>query len=343
MNETVCAVAGGPPSLPGRLLPGVIALFALLFSPLCASAVDVPGAGGVVLNGETIGAEEIWQEYSYQNSLRKFIHNRPDDRVDEKLLGTVIEQKVRKHLLLQEARRLGYVLEEKDRAEVRRAQVEGWKGEANFRNALAMMGVEEGFILNRGGETRLINRMLDAESKAGKGITRKMLLEHYGENPGRFLSEKLSPLRYIFFPWEAGNPRNAYTLIAREAETLRNEGKSYASLPERYSKHESAAGGGIVPGRAKGETGLPLQPAEGGLKECRISSYKTDEQGMHVYLQDCRQPPPFGEVEGKVREDLVAARRAEFLSDLGTRLRDKASIAYLPLEGPPPLKGGQGH
>ena len=338
MVKMKTAPSGAAPALSRPFRPMLLLLGAvLLVPPAAAAAVDVPGAGGVVLNGEKIGVDQVWDEYSYQNSVRRFVHSRAVDAVDENLLSSVIEQQIRKRLLLHEAGRLGFTLEKGDAEKVRQKQVESWKGEQNFQNALRMIGVEERFILNRSEETLLIRRMLGAASKSEEGITEEVLLEHYRANPGRYLAGELPPLRYIFIPREVNSKQDGYRLVRLDIDALRQEGKIYAPLAARYSKHESAAAGGIT------APGSRPPSSAGGVKECRLSPKRVDSTGVHLYFRDCRQPLPFADVQEKVREDLLAERRKEYGNELIERLRGEAEVIYLPLEGPPPLGENAGH
>jgi hypothetical protein len=312
----------------------------ILFPRLSAAGLEVQGSGGVAINGEQVAKEKIWQEYHFQNSARSMIHGRDAEVVDEKLLRAVIRQVTRKELLLQEARRLGYALTPEDRVTVRQRLVEQWKGEANFRTALPMLGTTEEFLLDRAGKTLVIKRMATGESKAKEGITGNELREHYRQYPARYMPEKLPPLRYIFVPAEEAPARSTYTTIAREGASLSAGGESFASMVRRYSKHESAARGGVVPEREAGEVGLPHQPAKGKLKPCRISPFLADSTGLSVYLRDCRVPIPFAEVREKVRADLIGTRRTQYLQDLGSRLEGQSDIRYMTLSGDIPSPAG---
>lgn len=316
----------------------------LMLSPRLSSAgLDIPGSGGITVNGEQVTEMRVWQEYHYQNSVRSIIHSRDDERVDERILRSVIGQVVRKQLMLQEARRLDYTPMPGDMAEVRRIQVEQWKGERNFQSALMMLGVTEEFLLNRAAETLLIKKMAAGESKAEEGITESTLREHYRQTLGLYLPEEDPPLRYLFVPAEEAPPRAMYTRIAREAEPLSAGGAaSFAALVQSYSRHASASQGGIVPEIGPGEVGLPRQPIRGKLKECRITPYLFDTTGLHVYLRDCRGPVPFPEVREGVRRDLIDTRRSQYLRDLVVRLEGQADIRYMSLTGAIPAKPGEG-
>lgn len=331
----------------GFLRPGpvpaaaVLGLILLTAASGLQAATSVPGAGGAVVNGEKLAAETVWQEYSYQNVIRNFIHTKPDGGIDEGLLQSVIRQVVRKELLLQEARRRGYSLDEDAGAAIRQQEVERWRSEENFVQVLAMMGVAEEFILNRAAGRMLVEKMIAADSEADKSVAEKDVRSHYDSNLGRYLSRDEPPLRYLFVSRETGHPFVMYGKIAREADALRTKGDTFAAVVEAYSEHATASAGGIVPEIEKTGTGLPLQPVT--LKECRFSSFRPHETGLHMFLRDCRQPLPYAEVREQVRQDLIAARRSRYLHNLTEDLESRAAVELLPLQGEPPVRTGSGH
>jgi len=327
------------------LKPALAALLtAVLLAPPrpAAGAVDVPGAGGVRVNGTLISQERIWAEYNFQIGVRSFIHAKAHDEVDTDLLRSVIKQAANRELLDQESRRLGYGLSEEERAGVYRTQVESWKGEARFKTAAVMMGVSEEFLLRRGESSLRREKLARGETGGQAEGSEEELRGHYEANVGSYLPEQPPPMRYIFVPAGAGKSlRSIAGEIIREADALRRSEKGYISVVERYSRHESAARGGVVPEKPRGGEGLPLQPSK--LKECRLFA-REDGEGLHVYLRDCRRPLSFDEARSRVVEDIRRERTAIFLRDTLSRLRKEGEMIYLPLSGePPPRPGTGGH
>ncbi len=325
--------------------PALAALCTALFLALpcpAAGEIDVSGAGGVKVNGALISQERIWAEYHFQITLSSFMHAKNRDKIDEKVLRSIVGKAVNRELLEQEARRLGYGLTEEDHAEVRRNQVDGWKGEGNFETAVKMMGVSEDFLLRRRESSFLRGKLARGEVGNLAAASEEELRAHYDANLGSYLPEEPAPLRYLFVPAVEGRSlQGIANEILREADALRRGGKDYASVVERHSRHESASRGGVVPEVSDGGERLPQQPAK--LNDCRVKT-RSDGEGLHIYLRDCRHPLPFEEVRSRVTDDLRRERERAFLRDTLSRLQKEGEIIYLPLSGePPPPPGSGGH
>ena len=325
----------------GRIAAAVVfALGSAFAAPTAPAGAAVPGSGGVVIDGVLLPAERIWNEYRYQFSVRSMIHAKPAGVVDERVLERVVKQVVSAELLAREAARRQIVLSEADRAALREQEVKRWGTEANFRTACTLLNVEEPFLLARAARNSLVERMVARDSGAEKGITEATLRDWHRDNPGRYLPATAPPLRYAFVPAAAGNLAEIFAKIAGEADALRTANKSFAPVVESWSRHESAARGGIVPERGGTAPPLPFQPHEGKPAECRFTNLDTDTAGLHVYFRDCREPQPFEQVRERVQVDLVQDRRTQWLRALSEKLNKSARLEYR--VGPPPPAPAKG-
>jgi len=321
-----------------------LALGAALCAPAATAGAEVPGSGGVVIDGKLLPPERIWDEYRYQYCVKTMIHARPSDVVDEQVLERVVQQVVNAELLVREAARRGFALSEADRAALRAAEVKRWGTEANLRTACVLLKVDEPFLLARAARNGVVERMVEKESGAEQGITEAALRDWHRDNPGRYLPSAPPPPRYLFVPVSAGNLAEIYAKIATEADALRTANKSFASVVAAWSQHESAARGGVVPETGGGGPPLPFQPPAGQPQECRFTNIRTDPAGLHLYFRDCRQPLPYEQVRERVRTDLIQDRRGQWLKALSEKLRTTARLEYR--VGPPtpaPAGGGGSH
>ena len=305
-------------------------------------AINVPGAGGVRVNGEYAPARAIWDEYYAQIALKNFIHAGGPVKIDAALVALVVGQIVNRMLVDQEAARRGYVLTPEDEAAIRSQEQARWGGEENYRNALRMLTVTEEHQLVKARSAALRRKLIDGDAGATCAPDPETVRRYYDEHPDQFIATGKPPLRYLCVARVPGDyPLEKYGQILKEAEVLRKQGKSYADLVARHSTHPGAAGGGIVDESAAEK--LPFQPKA--LKTCRSSEYACDDSGLHVYLRDCSLPMPFEEAREKVRERVVRQHEDDFLKALVERLRAAARIEYEPLKGeiPPPVTAGPGH
>ena len=315
---------------------------ALLLAPAAGAraADDLPGSGGIRVNGALVSAEAVWREYRFQSTLRGFIHSKPAGQIDAAMFASVTRQLVNRELLEQEAARLGLRLTDADRAEARRRQVEGWKGELNFATAARMMGVPEQFIVDRASATLLRERMAEAAVPATPAATEEQL-RAYHESHGAAYLLKDPPMRYVYIlrkPGRRAPDLRLEMLVA--ADGLRQAGKGYASLVAQYSDHPGAAAGGAIP------EGAPGRPP--GLKPGRISEVVPDDAGWHFYLRDPEVAAPFEEVRARVVAEELQSRRNAWLAGVIEREAKKAAIEHLvgpPLLAPPaaaPADAGHG-
>ncbi len=323
-----------------RMLLGILLLFG---AGRAEGAVDVPGAGGIRIGSELIPAEEVWEEYRFQATLRNFIHSRPGDVVDKALLRQVVDQVTNRRILDDEARRLGYSLSPAEQEAITDRLVAEWKGEDNLRTAVLMMKVDVDFLRRRAGSKALREKMAIAEAVDPKSVTREDLHGFYEEHLGDFLATGPMPLRYLFYASSQKNElRETFRTISERANIMRERGEAFEPLIREYSSHPSAARGGVI-SEAEGQDELPFKPQR--LKECRWSNFEIDRDGLHLYFRDCRLPLPFDEVSEEVRERYLGQKRGDYLRALIDRLQKALEIRYLPLEGeiPPPPAGGPSH
>lgn len=312
-----------------------LAVVTVLFSAASvAPAAELPGSGGVRVNGTLVSAERVWQEYRFQGTLRGFVHSRPAGEIDAPLFESVVRQLVSRELLAQEAHRLGHRLTDEDRVEARRLQVEAWKGEQNFRTAARMMGVPAEFIVERAAATLLRDKMAAAAVPDAPPSGEAQLRDYYEGHLAAYL-EKNPPLRYIYIARKEGRRApDLYKEIAVAADALRKSGKGYASLVAKYSEHPGAAAGGAVP------EGAPGRPQT--LKEGRLTGFVPDEAGWHLYLRDAESAAPFDQVRDRVRRDELEDRRKRWVAGTLERLAKQARIEHL-TGPPPPPPGGDSH
>lgn len=301
------------------------------------AVVEVPGAGGVLIDGILLPPERVWSEYRFQYCARAMIHAKPADAVDEKLLAAVVEQVIGSELLLREATRRGIAPAPGEEAAVRAIEVERWRGEEKFRTACRLLQVDEPFLIARGVRQQRVEALAVRDAGAEENLTEEALQQHYLSHRGEYLPKELPPVRYLFVPDGPGF-KELVQKITDEAYALGGRGESFGPLVQAYSRHASAAQGGIVPESAAAAEPLPFSPPPGALKECRFRGFP-DSAGYHFYLRDCRQPPPLAEIREKIRASLVAERRRAWVADLAAALRSKAKLAYLTGPPPPPPPG----
>jgi hypothetical protein len=236
---------------------------------------------------------------------------------------------LQRNLLAREAARRGISLSDRERAAVREKQVTGWRGEDNFRTALAMLDVTEAYLLRRMEMNQLARKMAEIDVEKQPAPTEAEIHAFYKDNPARYLGPSTA-LRYLLLP--AGWSRKQVAQVSGESATLRQEGKNYESLVRRFSIHASAATGGVV---AEGQGGAwPHPDLAQGLKPGRLSRDLADEAGIHLYARDIQIPLPLESVRARVAADLREARVAAGLRSTAERLRKASVVEFLDGEAP---------
>jgi hypothetical protein len=308
----------------------VLCAAAILLAAAAPARALPPGSGGVVVDGAVLPAARIWQEYRYQNALRSMVHARDVNQVDEKLFSGVVEECINAEILVREAARRGITASDEDRARAREAEVARWRGEDKLKTTLAMLQVDEAFLVARALDNLVVRRMTESFAGTGSSATEAELQSYYRENPGRYQAPH--EIRYIFRARKARSRQeldNAFNLIIKEAEEARGSGRSYAEIARKWSEHESGRSGGAVAERLReGAPGLSFQPVREGLKDCRLTRLMTDDAGTHLYLRDCSNTIPYPEVRDRVSADQLAGQRKLWLDDLRHALREKAVLEY---------------
>ena len=296
----------------------------LLLLGTSGAALALPGGGGIRLDGTLIPADEVWGEYSYQTRARDMIHPRAPGTIDTVVFRTASEVVLQRNILAREAGRRGISLSEQERAALREMQVAAWKGEANYRMAIAMLGVSEAFLMRQMEMNQLSRKLAEVDVQAQGVPSEANLLGYYRENPARYPGTSAA-LRYLLLP--VGWTREQITAVTAEADVLRKEGRDYESLVRRFSIHGSAAAGGIVPEGSGGA--WPHGELAQGLQPGRVSDSRRSEAGVHVYVRDPKLPLPFESVRGRVVADLHELRIAMGLRSLAEGLRQAAKVEFL--------------
>lgn len=314
---------------------GAALLVLALSSPVFGADLGVPGAGGLKIAGENIPADRIWAEYRYRMGSKSAFHGKKET-LDKTVLETSVNSVLRREVLRREAAGRGYTLSEDDRAAVRDRQIKAWRGEDNFRIALAMLDVSEEYLLDRIGADVLASRMA-ADGTGGDEVRDGDLRAHYEKNIKDYIDKSQPPLRYIYVPRDypplRKNPRTfMWDTIGAPRTKLAEEGKRFDSLVREVSHHESASRGGIFAEEDLPDDARPYLPRAEGVAPCRQSRVLPGDSGYHLFLRDCMMPFPFEEIRDRVRNDFLIARRSAYLQELFTRLRGEIGLELIDLD-----------
>lgn len=321
----------------GWLAGAVLGLVVFAAAPLPA-ALSVRGGGGVIVDGVTIPASTIRQEYAYTYSIREIIHAKPRGDVNEQAFEKAVGSVVNRHLLSRAAAKSGIALTDEERAELRAGEVAAWRGEKGFATSLAMLKVSEQFLLQRKEMNLLARKLAEQDAFAGDALSEAAQRKFYDATRGKYLQPS-PPLRYILLPPASDAKRIGE--VTTECRRLAVAGQDFSSLVGTYSRHPSAGGGGIV---TEGGSAAPWPDKRfaARVKPCRISEYRRDAAGIHLYARDCLLPLPFEAVRESVRKDLADKLIGGRQKALIAGLREQAAIEYLPGEpGAASPTGGQ--
>jgi hypothetical protein len=321
---SVVPAAARSPRWRRRALAALLAV-ALVYSVAPGAAADgpLPGSGGARIGVDIVPAVDVWQEYAYQVGVGNIIHSRPTNIVDDKVLRKSVDMVIERALLVRAAQARGLTFTDEERAQMRATHVERWKGEQSFQTALAMMNVSESYYLQRYGELQLARKLALAEVGDEKALAEAAVRDHYQQHLGKYL-DAAGSVRYLRLPGgDAG--RAQLRSLYQEAEKARSAGISYAEVVRTFSVAPGALQGGVI--AAGGEE--PHRRLAADLKPCRFSHTVEDEQGLHIYVRDCKLPLPFETVSARVRRDVYELRLQQSQAACVGKARESTTIELL--------------
>jgi peptidyl-prolyl cis-trans isomerase SurA len=178
------------------------------------------------------------------------------------------------------------------------------------------------------GKMRLISR----EIKSKIVIEEETLRKAYQENLEKYTDPMEVKIQQIFFPFPPnGSPEKA-AAIRKEAQSIlerARNGEDFTELAKRYSRAPEASEGGVL-GYFKHKELMPeLEEVGFKLKIGEVGDLIATPLGFHILRVLERkggEPRPFGEVQNKIRDEMIQVESEKKYNEWMKDLKAKAYI-----------------
>jgi parvulin-like peptidyl-prolyl isomerase len=178
------------------------------------------------------------------------------------------------------------------------------------------------------GKMRLINR----EIKSKIVIKEEDLRKVYKENEKKYTDPLEVKVQQIFFPIPQGAAERELLTIREEVQSIlerARKGEDFAELARNYSKGPEASGGGVLGFFKPKEMRPELEEVVFKLKPGEISDPVKSLDGIHILRVSERkggEPKPFGEVQNRIRDEMMQAEAERQFQEWMKALKAKAYI-----------------
>jgi len=208
-----------------------------------------------------------------------------------------------------------------------------YKDDEAWRDYLAVQGMTDTSFRSELRVQLTVKELLRREAAAVAAPTLEEVRAFYDAHPDRFATGERVRLRHILVrvaPEASLAERRRRYDVAHEALERVNEGQPFAEVAREFSDEaESAARGGLLPERRKGQLPPALEAAAFSLEPGKISDLVETTEGFHILRVEERLPSRrygFDEVRREAEQYLLAQRRNAALEALVARLRAAARI-----------------
>ncbi|HET8723571.1 MAG TPA: peptidylprolyl isomerase [Anaeromyxobacteraceae bacterium] len=314
----------------GLLLPALLA--ASLSAPAVARAQHVGDA--VRVNGVGISNERVDRflvEYLSQKGRNPQAIRHPD--AYRQYRNEAIDQLVDDELLFQEARRRKL---EATKAQADAVMADGrarYKDPGEFARRLERAGLTEETYPDWARRQASIQNLL-AKVFAPIRVTDADVHAHYLGHPETFTTPVEVQVRHVLRVTEPGGSAPDRARARAEAEEVRRlalAGQDLGALARARSQDGSAPSGGELGWVRRGTMVPEFEAVAFTIRPGEISEVVETVYGFHVVQVQARrggEAIPESKVSGRIRDELLAARRATAVEDLVHDLRQAARIEY---------------
>ena len=309
---------------------------------LAVSFLLLPGSTGgeiverivAVVNNDVITLSELEEagkrmfEQVEQSSL-------PEEREEKlrKARGAVLDQLIDNKLLEQEIKNRKVEVSERDiDGAIEQIRRQNQVSEDEMKAILAKDGITLSTYRRRIqddiGRMRLINR----EIKSKIVIKEEELRKNYQENLARFTDPAEVKVQQIFFAIPQWATEEQVASIRKEALAIlerARHGEDFAELAGKYSQGPEAREGGVLGFFKHNELRPELEEAAFKLQTGEVSGLIKTLEGLHILRVLERkggEPKPFGEVQGRLRDEMMQAESERQFQEWMKALRTKAYI-----------------
>jgi peptidyl-prolyl cis-trans isomerase C len=284
------------------------------------------------VNGDVIGRAEF--ERAIHTVEARAGAPVPPDRRDEILRG-VLEQIVAVRLLAQASQAEHIVVTDAD-VEARFGQIrQQFPTEDAFTQTLGAQQMTvaklKGDIRNDLAVSQLLEQQVGAKTKVGPTEPQ----EFYDRNLDRFQEGEAVRASHILIRLAPDADAAAKQKARAEVESVLKQlraGGDFAALAKEHSQDGSAAQGGDLDFFTRGQMVPAFEKVAFGLRDNEISDIVETQFGLHIIKVTGRRAArtlPFPEVEGQIKDFLMAQKREEATTAYVATLKTKGKVEIL--------------
>ncbi|RLD16175.1 MAG: hypothetical protein DRI36_06060 [Caldiserica bacterium] len=269
-------------------------------------------------------ARPIIEEYSKIVNPEELKKKEKD--IKEEILNQMIEEK----LLLQEAKRKGIRVSEREVDEGIAEIKSRFKSEKEYQEELKRQGLTPSKMRENIREQLMIIKLIDMEVKSKiENPTDKELEEFYKNNKEMMWEPEKVRVRHIFIKVSSTTPKEVARKKAIKILKLAKEGEDFSELARKYSDAPSKVNGGDLGFFARGEMTPEFEKVAFSLNVGEISDIVETENGFHIIKcigKKAREKRSFEDVKEDLRSYIFRLRFEDSYNKYIRRLRDKAVI-----------------
>jgi peptidyl-prolyl cis-trans isomerase C len=287
----------------------------LVAAPLLAQKSPVVAS----INGETITAEQLEQMYNRLPSEMREQYDRTGGK------GALLENYIRKRLVLQEAKKIGF-----DQRPSVKADIEAAK------------------------ESALFDRYV-RDIVAGTIVNNTAMKGYYDANPQKFTEPEMIKVRHIVIGVNNTGPKahtesqamqlaqkavtDVLTLIPRTDDpvtTAKQHAETFAKLARAYSEDAAGPSGGDLGWVTRGQLDPDFEKAAWGIRVGVPSGIVKTRYGYHIIFVEAKRAAgtmSFDEAKPRIRELLLQEHAQDIVdavNKLTTELGDRGKIEVHP-------------
>ena len=308
---------------------GIIALGA----GIVGAAEQAPDGDKVAtINGQTITRTELDQELQPVIQRMSMQGQQPQPEQVAEIREKVLDSLINRELLTQDAKDQGVTVE----PEALDAQMEQIRGqfpeEAQFREALSQMGIDEETLRAQMHQRILIQKLIEERIAKDVTVTDEEAQAYYAAHPEQFEKGERLRARHILIksePDASDDDKQKARQTLEEVQGKLKKGESFADLAKEYSEGPSGPKGGDLGYFERGQMVKPFEDAAFALKDDEVSEIVETRFGFHLIKAVDRKgesTTEFAEVKDQIKSQLKRQAVQDAVGEYLEALRAKAEI-----------------
>jgi len=257
---------------------------------------------------------------------------KPEQKKDKiKIIKSeVLDQLIEEKLLLQEAKRKGIKVSDREVENALGEIKSRFKTEKEYFDEMKKQGISLSDMKKRTKQQLMIIKLIDMEvkSKIDKP-TNEEAKTFYKNNESQLWEPEKVRVRHILIRVSSDTPKDLALKKARKVLALAKKGEDFAELARKYSEGPSSVNGGDLGFFARGDMVPEFEKVAFSLKVGEISGIVKTKFGYHIIKcigKKAREKKSYEDVKDDIKNYIFQMRFEENYQRYIRKLRDKATI-----------------